>query len=205
MVVDHLIYAVDDLSAGVAEMEARLGASLSPGGSHPKLGTRNALLRLGAGVYLEVVGPDPAQPRSPEGLWLADGGPPLPALVTWASRSHDLAGLTSGAPAALLGPVRGMSRVNADGSSVSWTMTMPVRPLPRGGVVPFFIDWGDTIHPSDALPDSGVTLRDVRARHPDPDAVQADLACLGVAMDVEAGPAALAANLERSDGKRVVL
>lgn len=203
--VDHLVFAVPDVPAGVAEMEARLGVPFSPGGSHPGMGTRNALLGLGDGAYMEVVGPDPEQPPPPEGLWLADGGPTLPALVTWASRSSDLKSLTSGPVGHLLGPVRSMSRRNEDGSALSWTLTMPVRPLPRGGVVPFFIDWGDSVHPSAALPDTGLRLVGLEARHPEPDAVARELTDLGVAMKVKPGKPALLATLERSDGTRLAV
>lgn len=186
-------------------MEARLGVSFSPGGSHPGMGTRNALLRLGDGAYMEVVGPDPEQPPPPEGLWLADGGPALPSLVTWASRSSDLNGLVSGTVRHLLGPVRSMSRRNDDGSVLSWTLTMPVRPLPRGGVVPFFIDWGESVHPSAVLPDAGVRLAGLEARHPEAEAVARELAALGVDMHIEPGEPALCATVERSDGTRIVI
>lgn len=205
LLVDHLVFAVPDLSAGVAEMEARLGVALSPGGSHPGGGTRNALLRLDDGVYLEVVGPDPEQPAPPDGLWLADGGPALPALVTWASRSSDLDALIRGRAGHLLGPVRSMSRRNDDGSVLHWTMTMPVRPLPRGGVVPFFIDWGDSVHPSAVLPHKGLRLAELRAQHPTPETVSDELAGLGVEMRVEPGEPGLRATLERSDGTQVAL
>ena len=203
--VDHLVYAVPDVPAGVAEMEARLGVSFSPGGSHPGLGTRNALLRLGDGVYMEVVGPDPEQPTPPDGLWLADGGPALPALVTWASPSSDLKSQAAGPARSLLGPMRSMSRRNDDGSILSWTLTMPVRPLPRAGIVPFFIDWGDSVHPSAALPDAGVRLTGLVARHPEPVAVATELAALGVEMHVERGEPGLHATLQRRDGTRILL
>lgn len=204
-VVDHLVYAALDVEAGARELERRLGVSFAPGGSHPGMGTRNVLLRLGEGVYLEVVGPDPAQPPPASGLWLTDGGPALPGLVTWASRSSDLKGLTAGPGGPLLGPVRSMSRRNPDGDHVRWTLTMPVRPLPRGGVVPFFIDWGATPHPADTLPASGVRFVGLRARHPEPAAVGRELADLGVGLEVVPGEPGLEATLELEDGERVVL
>ncbi len=193
--IDHLVYAVPDLGAGVRDVEDRLGAALTPGGSHPGLGTRNALLRIGPRVYLEVVGPDPDQAPPPGGLWLARGPVALPALVTWAARSSALQDLASGAGARLLGPVRSMSRTRPDGHRISWTLTMPRDPLPRHGIVPFFIDWGKTPHPCTGLPDEGVTLAKLRARHPDPEAVRADLGRVGVECETEPGPPALEAVL----------
>ena len=64
---------------------------------------------------------------------------------------------------------------------------MPRAQLPRRGLVPFFIDWGDTVHPCEALPDRGIRLARLRAHHPDTDAVRADLAALGTELEVVAG------------------
>lgn len=193
--IDHLVYAVPNLASGVRDIENRLGVPLTPGGSHPGLGTRNALLRIGARVYLEVVGPDPEQAPPPGGLWLTRGAVPLPALATWAARSGALRDLAAGAGGPLLGPVRSMSRTRPGGDRISWTLTMPHDPLPRHGIVPFFIDWGKTPHPCTGLPDEGVSLVKLSARHPAPVAVRADLDRLGVELEVEPGPPALEAVL----------
>lgn len=202
---DHLVYAVPDLSAGVRDLEARLGARQTPGGSHPGLGTRNSLLRIGERVYLEVVGPDPEQPAPPGGFWFAGGTAPLPALVTWAVRSVDLDGVATGPGGRLVGPVRSMSRSRPGGERIAWTLTMPGKPLPRQGIIPFFIDWGDTPHPCAELPDRGVRLVRLGARHPDPEAVRGDLDRLGVALGVAVGRAGLVAVLETPAGDRVAL
>ena len=203
--IDHLVYAVQDLGAGVREVEARLGVRLTPGGSHPGLGTRNALLRIGSRVYLEVVGPDPEQTPPPGGLWLARGAAPLPALVSWAARCSALQDLAAGEGGPLLGPVRSMSRTRPGGDRISWTLTMPRDPLPRHGIVPFFIDWGKTPHPCTGLPDEGVSLAKLRARHPDPEAVRADLGRVGVELAVESGPPGLEAVLQTPERGAVTL
>ena len=204
-VLDHLVYAVPDLAAGVRDLEARLGARQTPGGSHPGLGTRNSLLRIGDRVYLEVVGPDPEQPAPPGGLWLTGSPVPLPALVTWAARSADLDGLAAGPGGHLLGPVRSMSRIRPGGERIAWTLTMPGKPLPRQGIIPFFIDWGDTPHPCAELPDQGVRLVRLSGRHPDPEVVRRELDRLGVGLGVAAGRAGLVAVLETPTGDRVTL
>jgi len=202
---DHLVYAVPDLASGVRDIEARLGVRLTPGGSHPGLGTRNSLLRIADRVYLEVVGPDPEQPAPPGGLWLARGPVPLPALVTWAARCDDLSALAAGPGGHLLGAVRSMSRARPGGDRIAWTLTMPGDPPPRHGIVPFFIDWGDTSHPCADLPDRGVRLVGLDGRHPDPEAVRRDLGRLGVELAVTAGQAGLVAVLETPGGDQVTL
>ena len=184
--VDHLIYATPDLDMTVAEMERLLGVRAAPGGQQPGRGTRNALISLGANSYLEIVGPDPKQPRPSQPPWWLQGLK-KPRIVAWAAKGTDLESLrakavNNGVP---LGEVISGNRQRPDGVILTWRFTSPRQPI-ADGVVPFFIDWGESAHPSRTSP-HGVQLVALRAIHPDDRRVQDILGRLNIDLPVTYG------------------
>lgn len=168
--IDHFMYAVPDLETGIRWSQDTFGVAAAPGGSHPGLGTCNALLSLGD-TYLEIISPDPAQRL--EGTFggriaaLNSGG-----LVTWAA-SGDLIRIQNqlksrGIESA--GPIP-TSRTTPTGARLDWSLLFPRRHA-FGGLLPFFIDWQQCEHPSRTQPVGG-RLVSFSLTLPDPDAYRA--------------------------------
>jgi len=216
--LDHLVYAAPDLDAAVQDLAERCGVQPVEGGRHVGLGTRNHLLGLGGGAYLEIIGPDPEQPEPagprPFGIDSLTG----PALVTWAVRPADLDAVVARARARGHDPgdARPMSRRTPAGDVLRWRLTAsalddgrePVSGVGSGfgdGLLPFLIDWGTTVHPTaSGLPEIG--LVSLTGRHPDVAGVRRALAALDVRLDVEGGERpGLTAVLRRADGVLVTL
>lgn len=187
--VDHLVYATPDLAAGIAQVERLLGVSAAPGGQHPGWGTRNALIGLGDNTYLEIIGPDPDQPKPDRPRRFGIDELQAPRLVTWAAKGTDLDAIVENAKShgLGLGQVQPGSRRRPDGVLLSWHLTVAPA-LNEGGIVPFFIDWGETPQPAAGLP-KGCRLVALRAEHPDANRVQAELSTLGLNLRVDSGSA----------------
>lgn len=198
---DHLIVACRDVDRGVRFIEGLLGVSMAEGGRHPGRGTRNVLLGLTEGAYLEVVGVDAAQPTPAEPRWLGVDDSEEPRLVTWCLQHPELAevpGIAAG-HGVDIGSVTSASRARPDGSVLSWSFTDPAADR-LGGVVPFFIDWGASRHPSDDL-DAAASLLSVRVEHPEADRVSGLFSAMGVPATAVLGhPPRVVATLKGPNG-----
>ena len=153
--IDHFVWGVSDLEAGCAEIEALFGVAPEPGGAHPGLGTCNALLSFGPGLYFEIMAPqDPAPGSIGERLARLDA----PGLVTWVLRSDELnqVAALAGADTANVtptGPVK-TERLTPQGDRLSWELLFLTKHM-HGGLVPFYIDWQQSPHPSASAPRGG--------------------------------------------------
>ena len=146
--IDHFVWGVSDLDEGCAEIERLFGVAPERGGAHPAHGTCNALLSLGTGLYLEIMAPN-APPPGSIGERLANLE--APGLVTWVLRSNVLEALHQSVvdqslDAVPLGPVD-TERLTPQGERLVWQLLFLTQHS-FGGLVPFFIDWQATEHPS---------------------------------------------------------
>lgn len=199
--VDHLVYATPDLSVGIERLQTLLGVEATAGGPHPGRGTRNALIALGPRIYIEIVGPDPDQANPVDRRPFGIDGLSGPRLATWSAHADDLEALSRRAAAAgvALGPIAAGSRRRPDGVLLTWRYTDP-RVVVGDGIVPFFIDWGQTPHPATSSI-AGGHLTGLRAQHPDAAAVLNQLDALGLEMGVTPGTVpALIATIETARG-----
>lgn len=173
-VIDHLVYAVPDLSAAIDWFEKATGVRPAIGGSHEGMGTHNALVSLGES-YLELIAPDPGQSDPPS------SGLPRPfgiddalaqvgrsgTLVGFAVRPDDDETIDDLADAMFdaghdVGQFADMSRLAPDGNRLAWRLTFPTE-----RTLPFLIDWGDTPRPNTTQP-GGVELADFAIVHQRP-------------------------------------
>jgi len=203
--VDHLVYAAPDLDQGIRSIEGLLGIRATEGGQHPGLGTRNALVALGPSVYLEIIGPDPAQPRSARPLRFGIDELKEPRLVGWVAKSNRLEPLVAAARAAGigLGVVVSGSRKRPDCVELAWRYTDPNVVLEHR-LIPYFIDWGTSPHPA-ATSARGATLVALGAEHPDRSRLEGMLKTLGLDLPVEPGSRALLVATIDSPKGRIVL
>jgi hypothetical protein len=202
--VDHLLVGVNDLEAGIAWVEKATGVRAVAGGSHPGVGTRNALLSLGERRYLEIIAPDPAQTDYRFRVDVRELEEPR--LVTWAAATRDIDAVSETARAAgfeVSGPEEG-SRARPDGTVLRWKTLRLENDLGHAGVepIPFFIEWAaDSKHPSQDSP-GGCELLSFRIEHPKSADVAAVLAALGIPVRVEAAASArLSATLRTPMGE----
>lgn len=195
--IDHLVIAARSLDEGVRWCEASFGVTPGPGGAHPLMGTHNRLMKVETAAfphaYFEIIAIDPrAAPRRAAATrrWfdlddavlqaaLARDGP---RLVHFVAEVADASAAVQalGRQRIDRGQVLEASRDTPAGR-LSWRIT--VRDDGQRlfyGTLPTLIEWGP-VHPTDSMPDSGITLRSLGLTHPRADDLNAALGAIGLA------------------------
>lgn len=196
--LDHLLWATPDLERGMTRWAELTGSAAVPGGAHPGQGTCNAIVALQGGCYVEIFAPDPQQNLAGTvGAELAALGGEL--LWGFCCRTPDLGRIAQearGLGLSVNGPLRG-ARTRPDGTTLQWSL-LHLTGHRYGGLVPFFIDWQGSPHPSlTGTPQLSLTALTVT--HGDPQ-LKDIYARLGIPVAVHSGPAGLHAVLRAPRG-----
>jgi hypothetical protein len=172
MQVDHVIIGVSNLEAGIREFEQLTGVRAALGGAHPGMGTRNALVSLGEGAYLELYAPNPAEEVKSPTVTELKGFTRLKP-VGWAVSTTDVEALRSylGSLGLPQSPPEPGSRVRPDGSVLEW-VTFGFEQFDHP-LAPFFIQWKQKeLHPSRTSP-GGCRLVSIALGDPNPTQLKA--------------------------------
>ena len=205
--LDHLLIGAASLDAGVAWLEERTGVRAVPGGSHPGLGTWNALASLGPSQYVEIIAPDPAQPGVETVYVPGLRDFPVPRVATWAASAPNLAGFEASLPPDLsCEGVRRGSRTRPGGVNLGWTLAFPRhrRQAAFAGALPFLIEWDSLAHHPGLSTPCGLTLKALTLRHPEDVALRAALGSLGMEGKVERGDVSIRVELSTPRGPVVL-
>ncbi len=179
--IDHLVIGATSLAQGVTHVKKCLGVDMPYGGEHPHMGTHNHLMRLGSGIFLEVIAIDPAGAAPETPRWYGLDDPFVarrlaaqPALLTWVVNTDDIGELLKRATVDF-GKATLLSR-----GALNWSFGLPDDGrLLAGGMLPYVIEWQTDSHPSKNMADTGCRFEGLEIYHPYPAWLQSVLDSIG--------------------------
>jgi hypothetical protein len=144
------------LAATVQRLGARLGAAFTDGGIHPSFGTRNFVLALGGGCYLEVVEAldHPAVDRAPFGRAVRDRTEDGGGWLAWVIGVDDISAVEQ----RLARTAAAGHRRRPDGMDLRWAQ-IGVNEVATDRQLPFFVEWHVPPSEHPAAGGSRVTLQ----------------------------------------------
>jgi hypothetical protein len=182
MILDHFAWSSPSLDKAIDDVEAWSGIRATPGGSHPGMGTRNALLSLHDGLYLAIDAPDPVQ-ESAAGNGARMAAQPGYNMDLFAVATDDiLAAQRVLERFGLSSALRAGSRKTLRGEILKWRH-LAVEPSRFGNALPQISQWDTANHPSLEAP-TGCTLERFEVAHPLAESVRELYAVLNLAIDV---------------------
>jgi hypothetical protein len=161
--IDHIVYSVLDLEQTMNDIESQLGIRPVFGGYHKTQGTKNALLDLDNGCYLEILSIDHDNKNIESPRWMGIDLISEPRITRWALKSDDI---ESDSQILKLyehkmGSVYQGSRKTTTGETLAWKMILPLS-SPDIELIPFMVDWSESaFHPTEKL-QKGCFLKGIR-------------------------------------------
>lgn len=149
MRLDHISYActTGEIADVIQRIGSDLGATFVDGGRHPSFGTRNFILPLADGCYIEVVSAldHPAAEKAPFGRAVAQAAADGGGWFSWVLAVDDISPVETrlGRAAA-----RG-HRIRPDGQDLCWRQ-IGIIDVMNEPWLPFFVEWSSPAaqHPS---------------------------------------------------------
>ena len=140
MRLDHVSYAVSstELVDTVQRLGQQLGGSFVDGGRHPRFGTRNFVLPIEGGTYVEVVAAldHPASDKAPFGQAVKARAEAGGGWLGWVVAVDDIAIVEQRLGRAAVDG----HRVRPDGFDLTWKQ-IGVTELLEDASLPFFLQW----------------------------------------------------------------
>ncbi len=140
MRLDHVSYACapGELAEVVQRIGSELGAAFVDGGIHPSFGTRNFILPLAHGVYVEVVAAldHPAAEKAPFGRAVRHRADEGGGWLGWVVAVDDISPVEGRLGRASVGG----HRIRPDGKELRWRQ-IGVLDLMDDPQLPYFIEW----------------------------------------------------------------
>ena len=179
-IIDHIVYAVPNLEEAMNWFQGVSGVRPVFGGYHMTEGTKNALINLSNGAYLEFLAVDQSNNTIEANRWMGIDLIRESKVTRWALKSKNLHAdaKTLKAYNPEMGRLKGGQRKMANNQMLTWELAMPLA-TPEIELVPFMTDWQNSdIHPTDSL-EKTCTLLDLTMRHPHPGSCSDVLSAFG--------------------------
>jgi hypothetical protein len=170
MCLNHLSFAAgpDGLASTAERIGGLLGKEFVTGGIHPRFGTRNMIMPLDGGTYLEIVEvlDHPASDKAPFGQAVRARSEAGGGWLGWVVQVDDISAVeTRLGREAVVG-----NRYRPDGVELRWKQ-LGLKGFQADPQLPYFIEWEDGVpHPSDDA-HTEVTIESIRIAG-DPDRVR---------------------------------
>lgn len=168
--LDHFVVAVPDIMESIDEFENLTGIRPAIGGGHDDIQSQNALVSLGSGIYLELIGKRPGTTDPNACAIYGINKVTKPTIVGWALATDNNEEAESLGKKHGLGinPIYKGTRIRPDGKRIRWESTSfhyPELTKNTPNFVPFVVNWLDSEHPSTTAP-NGAAILETTLYHP---------------------------------------
>ncbi len=169
--------------------ETLLGVRPIFGGNHQSFGTKNALINLDHGIYLELLAADEDNSTVSKPRWMGVDRLTKNQITRWALKSDVMAkdARTLKKYHSQMGTLTQGSRNTKEGFLLHWELLMPLAD-PEVELVPFAIDWRKSEqHPSEMLPNMKCCFLGLKGIHPQPEIFDEVFKKLGFELSIDKG------------------